>query len=922
MSLTEFNNREKATNTKNMFDIRELNELKQKYSILYTEYDTLKKKMNTDINNGLNRVSSNNPYLGKNIKFTDGKVCYVTNQGIAKPYTSQKIYDNTIGKNGCPTEVVSLNIPWLPSYIKGSTIATNPPLIVGSDVVEGESCGNEGYNVYVSKMVENIKSAYVGCYNALTSANSNVNIVPIMTSSNSVSGFQASASSIYSNNNNTFGPWCAFDQNPSTFWHSADNIYNSSTGEYIGSQGGGEYLSISFPNPLTVKQYAITPRPGFFVNRAPNTWIFYGVSNDGSLVKLDSQTNQTFASTSPKVYTISNTNTYTGYRLVVSKVGNNDQTTNRISLQIAGLNLYGETAANSVGAMTEVNGYTSYEQCQTYASENGYQYFGLQDGKCSVGNDLAKISMYGDASALRSSVPIWTSNTATGERNRCQLAGTGQLNVKSPSGKVIANVSPMFKGCDNWGTMKITSATYGGNCGVPIGNVTNKVAADLKCDYSGSCSIPISNATFGDPAQKCGKSFDVEYKCGGNKFTRNLAKSEGQTMILNCDEYIQTTCQFYLIVQNDGKVCIYQGKDPSVQTSVLVWSTPAYTGASKSPNPEWIASKGIFGRNYLKNGEGLASDEWVGSSDGSVRLYMQSDGNLVVYVSLTTSGCKAVNGVNYGNVGINSVYKMSEVGDSSLIGKMGYVNSNSELMEYPNDLLVYSDNYVSYPEKNMPSGTLNTLTTNNELDCQKSCSKVSNCAGYVYQGGSNTCWLKSNAKGEKVHNNTTNVGIRTPRPSVKSKTCSSNVVPIDSIMYSKYVKGSKMTSDTECNNPIVSTNLQIKYDKVLNELTMLGNDIADKMEQMYTNDNKIYEKMNMNSSQFSEDIKNYRNVKFGIFKYNQGNMVVSEGFSTMNDLNGMLSDSDLKVLQGNYRYILWSILAVGIVTVTVKAINK
>ena len=42
----------------------------------------------------------------------------------------------------------------------------------------------------------------------------------------------------------------------------------------------------------------------------------------------------------------------------------------------------------------------------------------------------------------------------------------------------------------------------------------------------------------------------------------------------------------------------------------------------------------------------------------------------------------------------------------------------------------------------------------------------------------------------------------------------------------------------------------------------------------------------------------------------------------MEDLNGMLNDTDLRVLQENYSYMLWSILAVGLVTITLNTIKK
>ena len=49
-----------------------------------------------------------------------------------------------------------------------------------------------------------------------------------------------------------------------------------------------------------------------------------------------------------------------------------------------------------------------------------------------------------------------------------------------------------------------------------------------------------------------------------------------------------------------------------------------------------------------------------------------------------------------------------------------------------------------------------------------------------------------------------------------------------------------------------------------------------------------------------------------------------EGLQNMsqNDINGLLKDSDLLVLQENYGYIFWSILAVGLLTVTVNVMKR
>jgi hypothetical protein len=42
----------------------------------------------------------------------------------------------------------------------------------------------------------------------------------------------------------------------------------------------------------------------------------------------------------------------------------------------------------------------------------------------------------------------------------------------------------------------------------------------------------------------------------------------------------------------------------------------------------------------------------------------------------------------------------------------------------------------------------------------------------------------------------------------------------------------------------------------------------------------------------------------------------------LSDVNGMLEDTDIRVLQENYSYIFWSILAVGLLTITVDVMKR
>jgi hypothetical protein len=62
------------------------------------------------------------------------------------------------------------------------------------------------------------------------------------------------------------------------------------------------------------------------------------------------------------------------------------------------------------------------------------------------------------------------------------------------------------------GPITVTSATYGGNCGQPKGNVTGFLAS--ACNGKSSCDYEIHWETIGDPAFGCQKDFSVEWTCG------------------------------------------------------------------------------------------------------------------------------------------------------------------------------------------------------------------------------------------------------------------------------------------------------------------------------------------------------------------------------------------------------------------------
>jgi hypothetical protein len=79
-------------------------------------------------------------------------------------------------------------------------------------------------------------------------------------------------------------------------------------------------------------------------------------------------------------------------------------------------------------------------------------------------------------------------------------------------------------------------ATYGGNCGVLRGNVTQHIAS--VCDGRNSCTYTIDYTIIGDPKYGCAKDYSVQWTCEvGQKTYSAFASPEAgyrKTIQLTC----------------------------------------------------------------------------------------------------------------------------------------------------------------------------------------------------------------------------------------------------------------------------------------------------------------------------------------------------------------------------------------------------
>ena len=990
------------TDLNNSQDNLTLQNLIQQYNRLSAEYIKAYQTMTNEAGRLFNRSGSNNTYKGKNVKFSSGEMGYVTQLGDYKRYPNSAIFTNTSGKNGCPASSRSVNIEGSPNINnKGVLTNTSPNLLVGSDIVNGQSCGNEGQNVYVNQMTTNSSAEYLRCYNNYQKNTSRLNAPEIISQANTYFKFQQNMDDSGFNTigmkfSNNFA-FTTIDNWPCVSFN--NNGYLMSNAFSLTKQLSMSYWA--YVNRSNLEQETVSIGNGTFGNTSVfqgdlynnNLATFVALPNFWTYVRGPYTANQWIHLT----YTIDllndTINFYVNGTLYSSvKAGNNQWrqlnayhfTFGRASdsagryLNGGGLrqfmafnkiltpknikDIYDYTNSpesirespvydTSVSAMEPANMYgstntlTSFDNCKLYAKNNGYKFFGLKNvqtdgtGNCMVANDFSKVLQFGEATN-NNAYSVWNSGSPG---YLSALVNNGQLCLIGSSGKnPICFPNNPLADCVSGGIINPDglAATYGANCpsryNVITGNATDKVKQALAASSDKSqMLIGVNNGVFGDPAVGCGKSFDTAYKCGNTWKTGR--SSEGQSYIYDCRTET-SNCKCFLALQSDGNMCIYKGIPGNI-IGYALWCSYTH-GQQKSTNPNWVASKGKYGRSYLLQGETLEINEWIGSDDGAMKLIMQADGYLSLLMTETKSACSSQPYGYGGGANSTAVYQMEQVGNKSLIGKIGYIDGNSNLREYPSSMIGLSSQYDVMRGMNswgndLPGMPIPNSTTSS---CKIACDDNKDCHGFIYNNSNKNCWLKNqNVYPQGILDNSPNDDLHVRRPQVfNNVSCSKRMTPIDTIQYSNYVKGGLMTPEVNCGLNITSLADNKNFINITNQLMDLEKQISRETVLLEKNNIDINSSMVDGKNTIANDLVEYNKTKdqIGVLLSKQNidnnrsdygkniNYNIMEGMLNMQDIDAMVSDSDLNVLKNNSQYILWTIIALGAIIITVNVVKK
>ena len=360
---------------------------------IYNKNLTSNRKKNNDY---FTRITPTNRFLNKTVKFSNGTLAYVTNQGYLKKLSNQS--NSLSDYPNIPKTITNLGIKWDPSYdTKGTIILTNPQLVVGTPLEKGQSVGNEGNNVQFTTF-NDIPATYQGCYGELAyigNQPSNTNLI--------INGdFNELVNWTYTNG-------------------SAGIIAVASSVNYsIGLTGKARLVEIA--GPQGIRQDVTIPSAGTYI-----LTMYYC----GKVTGTNNPITVSITGTNTLIITPRNTTWTKATKSVqVNAPG-------KITVTIQGNNVGKITAIQDISLIR--SGDFTYEECKKSAIYQGKQFFGLQGYNSETGkgfcaqSDTYTIPEQQSTSTIEQ--VLWNAGTITG--NFATLKYDGSLTVSNSNNQEI-----------------------------------------------------------------------------------------------------------------------------------------------------------------------------------------------------------------------------------------------------------------------------------------------------------------------------------------------------------------------------------------------------------------------------------------------------------------------------------------------------
>jgi hypothetical protein len=249
------------------------------------------------------------------------------------------------------------------------------------------------------------------------------------------------------------------------------------------------------------------------------------------------------------------------------------------------------------------------------------------------------------------------------------------------------------------------------------------------------------------------------------------------------------------------------------------------------------------------------------------------------------------------------------------LGQLGYIDANAEMHTYPTDNYKLVNAYSKVPNTDNVGSDYqvngaNILYGNATVeDCAKTCNSYDDCHGFVSYA--NTCYPKTSGMS---YNGTGilaggDLYTRNKAPATVPSGASNMVVNIDSASYQNYADGGGFANEYGLSSELNSSQERAQLAQMEVKLNALANEISSLTGKFETNNTNVGKQIKTNLTGSNVYLSELQKTKKSIKNMATG-------------INNILENSDIVVLQRNYNYLFWSVLAVGLVLVSVNVVKK
>lgn len=247
------------------------------------------------------------------------------------------------------------------------------------------------------------------------------------------------------------------------------------------------------------------------------------------------------------------------------------------------------------------------------------------------------------------------------------------------------------------------------------------------------------------------------------------------------------------------------------------------------------------------------------------------------------------------------------------VGKVGYINNNGVLSEYPKDMVSYGNQFKQISNQSGGGSTLKEISKTSVDNCKKECINNKQCNGFDFNKVFESCNLKQNMypMDELVLDLETDTYIRNINIS-NNFSCTNKIVGIDSSQFDKLPKsGKKMSKNTLCGLSKETKTYKENDNAEKKKIMALSKKIVDKMESLLKSKIKMTDMQPEVTNNISKSIKTYKNILKNI----------NESKELNETIDGLYENSDLELINKNFTYVIWTIIAIIFVTVLIRTVR-